>query len=284
MAQHLQMVQKISLLTFLVSSMLAMGLSLGLRSVLAPLRNVRTVLLALGLNFVLAPLLAWLTTFVIPLQEGHAAGLMLLGGAAGAPFLPKLVEVSHGDLALAVALVVLLTFGTILFLPFALPHLVTGFKADPWEIARPMLLMILLPLITGMALRTLAPSLAPAAAPVFAWLGNAGLLVLSVLLVALNIPALLAVVGSGAIAACVLYVAGLFAMAWPCDVLQPEARGALALATSARNFGAAMVPAANSFRDPGVLVMLIVSAVVGLVMTFLAAGWVRRHTLLPNTH
>ena len=282
MAQHLQLIQKVSLLAFLVSSMLAMGLSLGLRSVLAPLRNVRLVLLALGLNFVFAPLLAWVITFVIPLQEGHAAGLMLLGGAAGAPFLPKLVEVAHGDLAVAVALVVLLTFGTILFLPFALPHLVAGFKADPWDIARPMVLMILLPLVAGMVIKAMAPSAAARAVPLFAWLGNAGLLLLSVLLVALNIPALLAVVGSGAIAACILYVAGLFALAWPCGGLQPEARGVLALATSARNFGAAMVPAANSFRDPGVMVMLVVSAIVGLVMTFLAAGWVRRQMFLPH--
>jgi predicted Na+-dependent transporter len=282
MAQVLQLVEKVSLLAFLVGSMLAMGLSLGFGSVLAPLRKMRLVLMAVGLNFVLAPLLAWVITFVIPLQDGHAAGLMLLGGAAGAPFLPKLVEVAHGDVAVAVALVVLLTFGTILFLPFALPHLVAGFTADPWDVARPMVLTILVPLIAGMTMKSVAPSLAAAAVPVFAWLGNAGLLLLSVLLVALNIPALLAVVGSGAIAACILYVAGLFALAWPCGGRLPEARGVLALATSARNFGAAMVPAANSFRDPGVLLMLIVSAVVGLVMTFMAAGWVRRRTLLPH--
>jgi BASS family bile acid:Na+ symporter len=281
MQQHFQFVEKISLVTFLVSSMLAVGLSLGLRAVLAPLGNVRFVALALGLNFVLAPLFAWIIVCAIPLQEGHAAGLMLLGGAAGAPFLPKLVEVAHGDLVSAVALVVLLTFGTILFLPFALPHLVAGFRSDPWEVAWPMLLMIMLPLIAGMALKSAAPAAAARAVPVFAWLGNGGLLALSVLLVTLNIPALLSVIGSGAIAACVLYVAGLFAMAWPCGGLGPGP-GTLALATSARNFGAAMVPATNSFRDPGVMIMLIVSAVVGLVMTFLAAGWVRRHTPLPH--
>jgi predicted Na+-dependent transporter len=282
MAQYLQLVEKVSLLAFLVGSMLAMGLSLGFGSVLAPLCKLRLVLIALGLNFVFAPFLAWVITLVIPLQDGHAAGLILLGGAAGAPFLPKLVEVAHGDVAIGVALVVLLTVGTILFLPFALPHLVAGFTADPWDVARPMVLTILVPLIVGMAMKSVAPSLAATAVPVFAWLGNAGLLLLSVLLVALNIPALLAVIGSGAIAACILYVAGLFAFTWPCGALQPEARGVLALATSARNFGAAMVPAANSFRDPGVMVMLIVSAVVGLVMTFLAAGWVRRRTLLPH--
>ena len=229
------------------------------------------------------PSLAWLLTVVIPLQSGHATGLLLLGGAAGAPFLPKLVEAARGDLAAAVALVVLLTFGTILFLPFALPHLVAGFKVAPWEIARPLVFAIMVPLIVGMVIRAALPSIAACAAPLFAWLGNAGLLVFSALLVALNIPALLGVVGSGAIAAAALYVAALFTVTWPCGGPQPEARGVLSLATSARNFGAAMVPAANSFTDPGVMVMLVVCAVVGLVMTFLAAGWIRRKTSKPQT-
>jgi BASS family bile acid:Na+ symporter len=256
--------------------MLATGLSLGLRRVLAPLHSPRLVMLALGLNFVLAPAFAWLITIVIPLQSGHATGLMLLGGAAGAPFLPKLVEAAHGDLADAAALVVLLTFGTILFMPFVLPRVVPGLKADPSELAMPLVLTILLPMVVGMVIKATGPRLAACAFPLFAWLGNAGLLVLSALLIALNIPALLSVVGSGAIAAAVLYAAGLFAVSWPCGGPQAGTRGTLALATSARNFGAAMIPAASSFDDPGVMVMLIVSAVVGLVITFLIARWVRR--------
>ena len=103
MADLLQLLEKVSLLAFLVSSMLAMGLTLTPHAIVAPLRNVRLVLLALGLNFVFAPAFAWLLTVVIPLDRGHAIGLLLLGGAAGAPFLPKVVETARGDLALAAA-------------------------------------------------------------------------------------------------------------------------------------------------------------------------------------
>ena len=121
--------QKLSVLVFLVSSMAAMGLTLTPKAIVAPLRDVRLVLLALALNFVLAPAFAWLLTAVIPLDRGHAAGLLLLGGAAGAPFLPKLVETARGDLTLAAALMGLLTVGTILFLPFALPLMIPGLNA-----------------------------------------------------------------------------------------------------------------------------------------------------------
>lgn len=89
MADLLALLEKLSLLAFLVSTMLAMGLTLTLPAIVAPLRDVRLVLLALGLNFVLAPAFAWLLTVVIPLDRGYAIGLLLVGGAAGAPFLPQ---------------------------------------------------------------------------------------------------------------------------------------------------------------------------------------------------
>ena len=111
---------------------------------------------------------------------------------------------------------------------------------------------------------------------VLAKIGNAALLVLFILIVALNVRALLGVIGSGAILAALLYVVGLFAAGWVFGEGGNETRGVIALSTAARNFGAALVPAASSFNDPKVTVMLVVSAIVCLVFSFLAAGWVRR--------
>jgi predicted Na+-dependent transporter len=65
-------------LAFVVTSMLTMGLSLTIPQVLAPLRNGR--LLALLANFMF--------TCLIPVQEVLRIGIILLGTAAGAPFLP----------------------------------------------------------------------------------------------------------------------------------------------------------------------------------------------------
>jgi len=57
--------------------------------------------------------------------------------------------------------------------------------------------------------------------------------------------------------------------------------GVLGIATAARNFGAALVPAASSFSDPKVTIMIIVGAIVCLVVSFLAAGWLRRKAFVP---
>jgi len=168
----------------------------------------------------------------------------------------------------------LLTAGTILFMPFALPLMIAGLTADPWSIARPLLMLIIAPLAAGMVVKHLAASFAGRAAPVLAKIGTAALLLLFVLMIALNFRALLGVVGSGAILAALLFFTALFAFGW---LFGGSHRGALSLATTARNFGAALAPAENCFDDPKVTVMIVVGAIVCLVVSFAAAGWVRRH-------
>ena len=94
--QLLLLIMNLSTLVFVVTSMLAMGLSLTVAQIMAPLRNTRLVLLALLANFVLVPLMAYLISLVIPLSDGLRVGLILVSTAAGAPFLPKLAEVARG--------------------------------------------------------------------------------------------------------------------------------------------------------------------------------------------
>src|SRR3954447_11979599 len=132
MIHLLESIQKLSVLVFLLSSMLGAGLSLTLSGLAVPLSSVRLVVFALLLNFIFAPGFAWLLTIIIPLQREHAIAMFLLAGAAGAPFLPKLAETARGDMAIAVALMALLICGTIVFMPFALPLMIPGLQADAW--------------------------------------------------------------------------------------------------------------------------------------------------------
>jgi predicted Na+-dependent transporter len=275
-AELFRQIEKLSVLVFLISSMLAMGLTLTLREMTAPLRDVRLVLLALGLNFVVALGYAWLITFVIPPDHQHAIGLLLLGGAAGAPFLPKVVETARGDVALAAALMGLLTLGTIVFLPLALPLMIGGFHADAWSISRPLLLFIVLPLAGGMFVKSFAAVLAARVAPVLGIIGNVALITFFLLLIGLNLSTLLGILGSFVIVAALLYFGGLFFISYVLGGMKPESRGALALATTGRNFGAALAPAANSFNDPKITTMILVGAIVCVVVSFGAARWLRR--------
>ena len=132
-------------LLFVVTSMLAMSLSLSFEQMTQPLKNARLVILALLANFVLVPLLAFAITKVIPLEESLQIGVILLGTAAGAPFIPKLVQGAKGDVAYAVGLMFLIMVVTIFYLPLILPVLLPGVEVNPWDIAKSLIVTMLIP-------------------------------------------------------------------------------------------------------------------------------------------
>jgi bile acid:Na+ symporter, BASS family len=276
MAEFAWITARIALLVFLASSMLAAGLSLTPRAIFSPLRNARLVLAALALNFLVSPAFAVMLTILIPLERPHAIGLLLLSGAAGAPFLPKLVENAGCDVGFAVALMTLLTVGTTLFMPFALPLIIPGLRAHPWSIAWPLVAFILIPLLAGMLLQSRNRAISAAVQSIFGKLASFSAIVLIALLLLLYSRDLLEVLGSGAIAAAIVFIAGLCLAGYMLGGSQVETRGVLGLGTAARNVGAALVPASQSFSDPKIAIMLVASTLVMLIVLLPAARWLRR--------
>src|SRR5262245_11649905 len=111
------------MLSFVISSMLAMGTGLTVGQIVTPLRNARLVTLALFANFVLVPLGALALAKGLGLAEPLGVGLLLLACAAGAPFLPKLAELAKGNLPFAVGTMVLLMVITVVYLSIIVPFL-----------------------------------------------------------------------------------------------------------------------------------------------------------------
>src|SRR5512136_396947 len=143
----------LSVLVFVITSMVGMGFSLTVQQIAAPLRNTRLVLMSLAANFIIVPLLVMLIVQVIPLPEGIQIGLILAGMAAGAPFLPKLVQVAKGDMAFTAGLMVLMMVVTIAYLPIVLPFVLTGVQVNPWAIARSLIFLMLIPLAISLFIR-----------------------------------------------------------------------------------------------------------------------------------
>jgi BASS family bile acid:Na+ symporter len=129
MAVILESLARLSVLVFVVTSMLAMGLNLTVVQILAPLRDRRLVGKALVANFVLTPLAAYAILLLIPLTEAQSIGVVLLATAAGAPFLPKLVEFAKGSVAFGVGLMVLLMVATVVYVPLVLPFSSRGCRS-----------------------------------------------------------------------------------------------------------------------------------------------------------
>jgi BASS family bile acid:Na+ symporter len=158
-------IANVGILTFVVASMAALGLSLSVRQIVQPLRNGRLVAMVLPANFVLTPALAYAIKTVIPMDEGYAIGLILLATAAGAPFLPKLVQVAKGAVAISVGIMVLLMAATIIYLPLVLPLLLPGVAVNPLDIAGSLAVLMLIPLTIGLFIKSRYGSVADSLQP-----------------------------------------------------------------------------------------------------------------------
>ena len=256
----------IATLVFVVSSMVAMGLGLKVAQITAPLRNLRLVSLSLLANFVLMPAAAVVLARVLRLDEPLGVGLLVLGVAAGAPFLPKLTQIAKGNLAFAVALMVLLMVITVGYLPLVLPVLLPGVSVNPAKIARSLVLLMLVPLAVALAVNAKLPAAAARAKPLFDRLSSLGLILVVVLLVVVNFNKVLSVFGTRAILAGLLFVALGYAVGWALGGPAADTRPVLGLGTAQRNIAAALVVGGQSFSNPSVVVMVVVVAIVSLLI------------------
>ena len=265
----MELIQKlvpVCMLVFVLSSMLAMGFGLTVGEIVAPLRNVRRVVMSLLANFLLVPLVALALGALLRLDQPLGVGLLLLGSAAGAPFLPKLTQLAKGNLAFAVGLMVLLMVITVGYLPLVLPLLLSGVSVDSAKIARSLFLLMLLPLAAALVVKARFPTAAARTRPILDRISNLSLILFTLLLVTVNVKNVLAVFGTRAILAGLLFIAISFGTGWLLGGPDTDARRVLALGTAQRNIAAALVVGAQSFKDPKVVVMVIVVAIVGLLI------------------
>ena len=153
-------VLKASAIAFMIGNLLAIGLETDLKAALAPLRDLRFVVTATLLDSLFCPAFAWLISRLLPLAPPYATGLLLIGLAPAAPFLPIMVRRAGGDLAYAAAFMLIAAVDTVLLMPFAVPLIVPGLSVDPWTVAKPLLVLLFLPMAAGMAVKTVAPFVA----------------------------------------------------------------------------------------------------------------------------
>jgi bile acid:Na+ symporter, BASS family len=256
----------LAMLCFVISSMLAMGMGLSIAEIVGTLRDLRLILFALVANFVLMPLVAFGLATVLRLDEPLAIGLLVLGCAGGAPFLPKLAELAKGNLPFAVGTMVLLIVVTIAYMPIVLPLLLEGVSVNPGKMAQSLILLMLLPLGVGLLLKARYTRFAEKAKPGFDQTSNISLILLVLVITAANVDKVVQVFGTRGILAGLLFIVLGVGIGWLLGGPRDDTRRVLGLGTGQRNIAAALVVATQSFSDPQVVVMVIVVAIVGLIV------------------
>jgi predicted Na+-dependent transporter len=265
-------IASLALNLFVITSMLAMGMSLTVKQIIDPLRNARLVVLMLLGNFVLVPALAFLLAAVLPMGQPQATALVLVGACAGAPFLPKLAQMSKGNLALSVGLMVMLMVVTIFFAPLVLPLLLPGAQVDVVAIAQSLILLMLLPLAIGLLVKWRYADTAAGWQPHLSQASTYSLLLLIVAALLLQYRNIIGAIGSWLILGTLLLVVAALLIGYLLSFGSDAAdRKVAALGTAQRNLSAALLVGA-SFGDAETLIMTLVASLVLAVALIVAGG------------
>jgi BASS family bile acid:Na+ symporter len=253
-------------LLFVLTSMLAMGLSLTVPQIMQPLKNARLVILALLANFVLVPLLAYAVIKIIPLEQSLQIGLIVLSTAAGAPFLPKLVQGAKGNIAFGVGLMVLLMVVTVFYIPIVLPLLLPGIEVNPWDIASSLIMTMLIPLALGLLMKSHSPEAAERWQPVMNKLSGLAIMVMLVVGLGLNVSNILSLIGTGGFVALLIFIFGSLGIGMLLGGRNPAERNVMGLGTAQRNLAAAIVVATQNFTEGNTLTFILVASILLLLI------------------
>jgi BASS family bile acid:Na+ symporter len=278
MTELLTILLKIALVIFMAGNLLDMGLRLNVQDALGGLRNVRFVTYTLLWGFVLGPALAYAITLVIPLAPPYAMGLVLLGMTPCAPFLPMIVDKAKGDLGYTAAFMLLTAVGTVVFVPFALPLMVKGLTVSTWAIAKPLLIVIFLPLAIGMLVLRASTGLASRIQPWVKKITGLATLATGVLCVIVYGEGLLGVPGSLAVAAQLVFFFVLTAFSyWLGFGLPHQQKIVLSAGMATRNLGAALAPLFSvADMDQRAIIMVVLGLPIMVLFALLAAKWFGR--------
>lgn len=161
---------------------------------------------------------------------------------------------------------VMLMVVTVAYIPLVLVPLVDGVDVAAWDIARPLILGMLLPLVIALIVRDRYPESAKAA-PHLNQISTVSLALALVLALVLGLPQLIDAFGTGAFLAVLLFVPVCLAAGYLLGGSTRGQRWVTGFGTAQRNVSAALLIATTSFAgESEVLIMVMVGAVLMAVI------------------
>lgn len=222
-------------------------------------------------NLVLVPAVMMLAVTVVNLEPVYAAGLLIFGLSAGAPFLIALTRESKSDISLAATVMTVLILGTVVLMPLLLPRVVEGISVDVWAIISALLLQMILPMLVGMVVRQGAVALAAAIQPWVARISSVTLYGLLAAMIVGHLPEMVDPELWKAIATGLVVILISLFIGYMMDDGHNHLKKVGALATAQRNTAAAMIVAGSNSGDPRAVVVVTLVNTLGLLVLMGAA-------------
>jgi BASS family bile acid:Na+ symporter len=266
MNEIIPILDKLAFLGFVVATMLGTGLKLTVQEIWEPLHNIRLVLLSLVANFVLVPLFVYLLLQVVPLSEPVKDGFIIMALASGPPALPKLAQIVKGNLAFSTGLMMLLMLGTVFYIPITLPLVLHGVQVSSWDIAKPLIFLMLTPLAVGLLIKTKSETMTSHLQFIVGKISSAGLLLgLGVRLV-VHFNEIIILLKTGTIFVCAVFILFSFSVGYLLGGPGIDTQRVLGVGTAQRNFAAALLIGTSNFEDPNVVSIIMVTSLLMMVI------------------
>ena len=258
---------------FTVANMVAMGLQVKMPEVIAQVKNKKTLALILVWGWVLGPVLGYLITWVLPLAEPYVIGLLLYSLAPCAPFIPVMVGKARGDVSFTAALIPIVAVATVVFMPLMGPLMIKGLTISPWDLAKVLLMYILIPLALGAAIRHFAELVATKILPAVNVIAKISTALVGVCGAVVYARVMIATVGSFALLSTIIFmvVMGLITYRFGFGLKQNQ-RSVMSLGMLTRNGSVVLISAvAIPNVDPVLITFIIMYILWSVVLAAIAA-------------
>jgi BASS family bile acid:Na+ symporter len=255
------------ILIYVISGMLALGLSQTVRQIIEPLKNVRITISVIVASYVILPVLATVIARLFGLDPAMRYGLVLLAMAAGAEAGPIFTAKSNANVSLAGGILAMSIVITIVYIPVMLGVLLPDVHFDVKQLLLKLIVTIVAPLALGLFIRSRFEKAAHSAEQYLHSISRLFLVLLLLVLMGLYYERILGLFGTYAMLAGVIYIFAAFGIGYL--IGWPE-RGSM-LATGymhgARNASAAVMVANSVFTDqPNVMLMIATMVVLMLAI------------------
>jgi bile acid:Na+ symporter, BASS family len=267
---------------FILTSMLFIGLGHTYRDILAPFKNVKLVLFALLVNIILIPVAGYLIATALALSGALLIGFLLMTSAPGASYAPRIAEIAEGDVPFSTGLMFLLSTVALISTPITILLLLpAGTGVSVWPVIRTLLLLMFLPMIIGLFIRSRYSSVAEKMMGPVVWTSYIMILVVMIMALATKlfspdpVGGLTSLFGTWGIAAIVLAVGISVFLGYLFGGPKEGTRRSLATGSANRNTGMALLFAASISSELNeILAVLVAYIIIQILITgILAARW-----------
>ena len=144
---------------------------------------------------------------------------------------------------------------------------------DAGSIAKSLIVLMLIPLVLGMLVKSNSPETGQDWMPMMNKIGSLGIMTLLVVGLGLNVSSVLSLIGTGGFLALLVFIVGTLLIGMVIGGRDPKVRNVTGLGTAQRNVTAALVVALGNFGDTNTTPFVLVAAILIPLILLPTARW-----------